>query len=284
MHVYMHYYLSITFSHTNYVSSICVCINEKVASSHSICIHNQSPHIHPFPFSQNHKCVRTLSDKSNSPTHQRLPRANSNNNNSNGASAAGSGSSGGVVGLNATTTTAAESGIGSINSDSSLQPQQQPEPNQQQQDQQQQQQHATGLASSASGIVVIGVGVVGGGIVGVDVVPNSSNSNLSGSHNDSSVGSIVAIKQETMTSVDSLVAGSFVDSTTFLHSPNSQMINPNSMHSSGGGGGGGSGGSTTSSGAGGLSDAGVPGEPFACLMCPLPTKPEWSCWLSIRSL
>ncbi|XP_055698259.1 probable nuclear hormone receptor HR3 isoform X8 [Phlebotomus papatasi] len=37
---------------------------------------------------------------------------------------------------------------------------------------------------------------------------------------------IVTIKQESLQSVDNLV-GNFVDSTTFLHSPNSQMVNPN---------------------------------------------------------
>lgn len=35
-----------------------------------------------------------------------------------------------------------------------------------------------------------------------------------------------------MASVDNLV-GSFVDSTTFLHSPNSQMVNPNLVQNNG---------------------------------------------------
>lgn len=47
---------------------------------------------------------------------------------------------------------------------------------------------------------------------------------------------IVAIKQEQLATVDNLV-GSFVDSTTFLHSPsNSQMVNPNLVQNNCGGG------------------------------------------------
>ena len=42
---------------------------------------------------------------------------------------------------------------------------------------------------------------------------------------------VIAIKQESLSSVDNLVGG-FVDSTTFLHSPNSQMVNPNLIQNS----------------------------------------------------
>lgn len=49
----------------------------------------------------------------------------------------------------------------------------------------------------------------------------------------SGTNSMVVIKQETLATVDNLV-GSYVDSTTFLHSPsNSQMINPNIVQNSG---------------------------------------------------
>lgn len=51
----------------------------------------------------------------------------------------------------------------------------------------------------------------------------NTNANLT----QTSSSTIVAIKQEQLATVDNLV-GSFVDSTTFLHSPsNSQMVNPN---------------------------------------------------------
>lgn len=69
--------------------------------------------------------------------------------------------------------------------------------------------------------------------------------------NNNASSTIITIKQEAMStggasSVDSLV-GSFVDSTTFLHSPNSQMVNPILVQSNNGGvlgasGGGGNGG------------------------------------------
>lgn len=50
-------------------------------------------------------------------------------------------------------------------------------------------------------------------------------------------GTIVTIKQEQLATVDNLV-GSFVDSTTFLHSPsNSQMVNPNHVQNNCGAGG-----------------------------------------------
>ena len=54
--------------------------------------------------------------------------------------------------------------------------------------------------------------------------------------NNNATTTIVTIKQEsivaTANNVDNLV-GSFVDSTTFLHSPNSQMVNPNMVQNSG---------------------------------------------------
>jgi hypothetical protein len=51
-----------------------------------------------------------------------------------------------------------------------------------------------------------------------------NNSSTSGAE------SIITIKQESITSVDNLV-GSYVDSTTFLPSPNSQIINANLVQS-----------------------------------------------------
>lgn len=53
---------------------------------------------------------------------------------------------------------------------------------------------------------------------------NSSNNSTSGS-------TIIAIKQESLSSVDNLV-GSFVDSTTFLTSPNNQIANAHMLQSS----------------------------------------------------
>lgn len=50
------------------------------------------------------------------------------------------------------------------------------------------------------------------------------------STNTSGAESIITIKQESITSVDNLV-GSYVDSTTFLPSPNSQIINANLVQS-----------------------------------------------------
>ena len=50
------------------------------------------------------------------------------------------------------------------------------------------------------------------------------------STNTSGVDNIITIKQESITSVDNLV-GSYVDSTTFLPSPNSQIINANLVQS-----------------------------------------------------
>lgn len=51
-------------------------------------------------------------------------------------------------------------------------------------------------------------------------------------NNNSSNNYTITIKQESMEQVDSIV-GSFVDSTTFLHSPNSQMVNPNLVQNNG---------------------------------------------------
>jgi hypothetical protein len=50
------------------------------------------------------------------------------------------------------------------------------------------------------------------------------------STNTSGADNIITIKQESITSVDNLV-GSYVDSTTFLPSPNSQIINANLVQS-----------------------------------------------------
>ncbi|XP_065081074.1 probable nuclear hormone receptor HR3 isoform X4 [Ochlerotatus camptorhynchus] len=96
------------------------------------------------------------------------------------------------------------------------QPQQQPGQQQQQLTQQQQQQNPnqqtaiTTLPNATSGAA------------------NNNNNN----NNNSTNSTIITIKQEQLTGVDSLV-GSFVDSTTFLPSPNSQqqMVNPNLLPS-----------------------------------------------------
>lgn len=50
------------------------------------------------------------------------------------------------------------------------------------------------------------------------------------STNTSGADNIITIKQESITNVDNLV-GSYVDSTTFLPSPNSQVINANLVQS-----------------------------------------------------
>ncbi|XP_055549908.1 probable nuclear hormone receptor HR3 isoform X4 [Wyeomyia smithii] len=61
-----------------------------------------------------------------------------------------------------------------------------------------------------------------------------SNQTSGNNNNNSTHSTIITIKQEQLTNVDSIV-GSFVDSTTFLPSPNSQqqMVNPNLVHTSG---------------------------------------------------
>lgn len=57
---------------------------------------------------------------------------------------------------------------------------------------------------------------------------NSATTTLT---SNTATGTIVTIKQEQLATVDNLV-GSYVDSTTFLHSPsNSQMVNPNLVQS-----------------------------------------------------
>lgn len=53
---------------------------------------------------------------------------------------------------------------------------------------------------------------------------------LNGSNASGGADNIITIKQESMANVDSLV-GSYVDSTTFLPSPNSQIINANLVQS-----------------------------------------------------
>lgn len=70
-----------------------------------------------------------------------------------------------------------------------------------------------------------------GGGVGCSTGQSTGNNTTTGSNT-----TIVTIKQESLANVDSLV-GSFVDSTTFLHSPNSQMVTPNLVQNSIGGGG-----------------------------------------------
>lgn len=53
---------------------------------------------------------------------------------------------------------------------------------------------------------------------------------LNGSNASGGADNIITIKQESIANVDSLV-GSYVDSTTFLPSPNSQIINANLVQS-----------------------------------------------------
>lgn len=53
---------------------------------------------------------------------------------------------------------------------------------------------------------------------------NSTNNNVSGLSIASGDATIVSIKQESLASLDSIVGGGYVDSTTFLHSPGSQMV------------------------------------------------------------
>lgn len=74
--------------------------------------------------------------------------------------------------------------------------------------------------------------VVGGGGSGGGNNSQTTNTNNSGTNNGSS-STIVTIKQESLGNVDNLV-GSYVDSTTFLHSPSSQMVNPNLVQNNSG--------------------------------------------------
>lgn len=54
--------------------------------------------------------------------------------------------------------------------------------------------------------------------LGTSIAPNTASL--------PATSAVISIKQESLSSVDNLVGG-FVDSTTFLHSPNRQMVNPN---------------------------------------------------------
>ncbi|KAG4077652.1 hypothetical protein HA402_012963 [Bradysia odoriphaga] len=94
-------------------------------------------------------------------------------------------------------------------------------PTTQQQSQQTQQSAASG-GSGGSGTAAVVSGVVGGG-------NNSQTTNTNSGANST----IVTIKQESLGNVDNLV-GSYVDSTTFLHSPGSQMVNPNLVQNNSG--------------------------------------------------
>lgn len=95
-------------------------------------------------------------------------------------------------------------------------------PTAQQQSQQTQQSAASG-ASGGSGAAAVVSGVVGGG----------GNSSQTTNTNSGANSTIVTIKQESLGNVDNLV-GSYVDSTTFLHSPSSQMVNPNLVQNNSG--------------------------------------------------
>lgn len=95
--------------------------------------------------------------------------------------------------------------------------------------QSQTQQSATGSGGGGgSGTAAVASGVVGGGGGG----NNSQTTNTSNGANNGN-STIVTIKQESLGNVDNLV-GSYVDSTTFLHSPSSQMVNPNLVQSNSG--------------------------------------------------
>lgn len=74
--------------------------------------------------------------------------------------------------------------------------------------------------------------VSAGSPVSGDVVVTGNQTTGNNGTNNNTSSTIVTIKQETLASVDNLV-GSFVDSTTFLHSPNSQMVNPNLVQNNG---------------------------------------------------
>lgn len=94
--------------------------------------------------------------------------------------------------------------------------------------QQSQTQSATGSGGGGgSGTAAVASGVVGGGGGNNSQTTNTNN----GANNGNST--IVTIKQESLGNVDNLV-GSYVDSTTFLHSPGSQMVNPNLVQSNSG--------------------------------------------------
>lgn len=93
--------------------------------------------------------------------------------------------------------------------------------------QSQTQQNATGSGGDGgSGTAAVVSGVVGGG-------NNSQTTNTNNGANNGSNSTIVTIKQESLGNVDNLV-GSYVDSTTFLHSPGSQMVNPNLVQNNSG--------------------------------------------------
>lgn len=97
--------------------------------------------------------------------------------------------------------------------------------------QSQTQQNATGSGGDGgSGTAAVVSGVVGGSVGGGN---NSQTTNTNNGANNGSNSTIVTIKQESLGNVDNLV-GSYVDSTTFLHSPGSQMVNPNLVQNNSG--------------------------------------------------
>lgn len=100
-----------------------------------------------------------------------------------------------------------------------------------QQSQQTQQSAGSNGGSGGSGTAAVVSGVVGGGSSGGGNNSQTANTNNGGANNGGST--IVTIKQESLGNVDSLV-GSYVDSTTFLHSPSSQMVNPNLVQNNSG--------------------------------------------------
>lgn len=95
--------------------------------------------------------------------------------------------------------------------------------------QSQTQQNATGSGGGGSGTAAVVTNVVGGSGGG----NNSQTTNTNNGASNGSNSTIVTIKQESLGNVDNLV-GSYVDSTTFLHSPSSQMVNPNLVQNNSG--------------------------------------------------
>ena len=148
-----------------------------------------------------------IADKSNSPTHRtisisdiRLARVATNGSSSSGGSGGGVGGGG----------SGGDSSSGTGGNDNTNDSTQRTSP------MAQQTQVAVVAAAAAS-----------------SVAGSNSQLNTGNGTNLNSTSAIITIKQEQLATVDNLV-GSFVDSTTFLHSPsNSQMVNPNLVQNSG---------------------------------------------------